>query len=227
MNVLVLNGSPKAKSDTMRLTRSFLAGLTSQVSCDVTIVDVIKKNIQPCIGCFGCWQRGEGRCVQQDDQNEILAAYAEADVIIWSFPLYCYGMPSHLKAVLDRIIPLVQMRMMEVDGKVQHVPLIDFSKKRTVVISGAGFPDWEGNFEGLRWQCKNSFGDPTMIFVPETPLLNIPAAAPVADPLLEKFRLAGHEFASTGSISTETIHSLESPMISREDYLHGINTTSP
>ena len=227
MNILVLNGSPKAKSDTMRLTHSFLAGFTSQNDYNVTIVDVIKKDIRPCTGCFGCWQRGEGRCVQQDDQNEILAAYADADVIIWSFPLYCYGMPAPLKAVLDRTIPLVQMRMVEVDGKVQHVPLIDFSKKRTVVISGAGFPDWEGNFEGLRLQCQNCFGNPTMIFVPETPLLNIPAAAPVADPLLEKFRLAGQEFASTGTLSAKTIAVLETPMSSKEEYLQGINATSP
>ena len=79
MNVLVLNGSPKAKSDTMRMTRSFLEGLTAHIHADVTIVDVIKKNIRPCIGCFGCWARGEGKCVIEDDQNEILAAYQKAD----------------------------------------------------------------------------------------------------------------------------------------------------
>jgi len=227
MNVLVLNGSPKAKSDTMCLTRSFLDGLTASAACDVTIVDVIKKDIRPCTGCFGCWQKKDGRCLQQDDQNEILAAYIKADVIIWSFPLYCYGMPSHLKAVLDRTIPLVQMRMVEADGKVQHESLIDFSRKRTVVISGAGFPNWDGNFEGLRWQCKNCFGHPTMVFVPETPLMNIPAAKPVADPLLEKFRLAGEEFAATLALAPETVKVLETPMIPREAYLREINTTAP
>lgn len=227
MNVLVLNGSPKAKSDTMRLTRSFLEGLTAATPCDVTMVDVIKKDIRPCTGCFGCWQRKDGRCVQQDDQNEILAAYARADVIIWSFPLYCYGMPSHLKAVLDRTIPLVQMRMVEIDGKVQHESLIDFSRKHTVVISGAGFPDWDGNFEGLRLQCKNCFGNPAMVFVPETPLMNIPAAAPVAEPLLEKFRLAGEEYASTLTLSPETTAMLETPMIPKEVYLQELNATAP
>ena len=224
MNILVLNGSPKVRSDTMRLTRSFLEGLTAETPCKVTQVDVIQKNIRPCTGCFGCWARGDGKCVIDDDQNAILDAYVKADIILWSFPLYCYGMPGHLKSVLDRTIPLVQMKMVETDGKVQHVPLVDFSGKRTLVISGAGFPDWDGNFEGLRLQCKTCFGNPAMVFVPETPLLNIPEAAPLAEPLLEKFRLAGREYARTLALSPQTIAALETPMMPREDYLAHINS---
>ena len=224
MNILVLNGSPKAKSDTMHLTRNFLEGIQAATDAQVTVVDVIQKNIRPCTGCFGCWARGDGKCVLEDDQNAILEAYVKADLIIWSFPLYCYGMPSHLKAVLDRTIPLVKMNMVEIDGRVQHVGLVDFSKKHTVVICGAGFPNWEGNFEGLRLQCENSFGNLTVICVPETPLLNIPMAEPVAQPLLEKFRLAGQEYAAGYALCPETIEALETPMISNEEYLRGINS---
>lgn len=224
MKILVLNGSPKAKSDTMRLTRSFLDGIASETKCDISIVDVIKKDIRPCKGCFGCWQNGDGKCVQKDDQNEILAAYIDADVIIWSFPLYCYSMPSHLKAVLDRTIPLIKLRMVEVDGRVQHEALVDFSKKRTVVICGAGFPDWEGNFEGLRLQCRNCFGNATMIFVPEAPLMNITEAEPLAKPLLEKFCRAGREYAQHQSLCPKTISELESPMLPKTDYLKGVNS---
>ena len=224
MKVLVLNGSPKAKSDTMRLTRSFLDGLVSEAACEVEIVDVINKDIRPCLGCFACWKNGDGKCIQKDDQNEILAAYIKADVIIWSFPLYCYSMPSHLKAVLDRTIPLIQLRMKEIDGRVQHESRVDFSDKHTVIICGAGFPDWDGNFEGLRLQCKNAFGNATMIFVPETPLMNIPEAEPLTKPLLEHFCCAGQEYAKKKSLATETIRILETPMMPKEDYLKGVNS---
>ena len=224
MNILVLNGSPKAKSDTMHLTRNFLEGIQAVTDAQVTVVDVIQKNIRPCTGCFGCWARGDGKCVLQDDQNAILEAYVKADLIIWSFPLYCFGMPSHLKAVLDRTIPLVKMNMVEENGRVQHVGLVDFSKKHTVVICGAGFPNWKGNFEGMRLQCENCFGNLTVICVPETPLLNIPMAEPVAQPLLEKFRLAGQEYAAGYALCPETIEALETPMISNEEYLRGINS---
>ncbi len=227
MNILVLNGSPKAKSDTMVLTRSFLEGLAQTGECSVKIIDIIKKDIRPCLGCFGCWKNGDGKCVQRDDQNDILALYREADVIIWSFPLYCYSMPSHLKAVLDRTIPLVRMRMESTaNGTVRHEALVDFSGKRTVVICGCGFPAWEGNFDGLKQQCRNSFGNLTMICVPQTPLLNIPEAKPVALPLAERFMQAGGEYFNSGKLSPETIAALEREMIPREDYLRGVNESS-
>ena len=223
MNVLVLNGSPKAVSDTMRLTSAFLSGIQKETQCDTEIIDVIKKNVRPCMGCFGCWAKGDGKCVQNDDQNDILLSILKADVIIWSFPLYCYSVPSHLKAVIDRLIPLVKLSMHEENGRVQHDALYDLSKKRYVVISGCGFPDWEGNFEGLRIQMTNNFGDCDMVFVPETPLLNIPEAAPLADPLLEKFYLAGEEYGKTQTLSKETVSLLETPMMPKEEYLKDVN----
>ena len=224
MKVLVLNGSPKKKSDTFRLTEAFLRGMNRKEQHEVHVVNVIEKKIAPCRGCFGCWQRGDGYCVIKDDQNEILDQYRNADVIIWSFPLYCYAMPSHLKAVLDRTIPLVQMKMVEEkDGTVRHEALADFSRIHTLVICGCGFPDWDGNFDGLRMMCKICFGGPDMVCVPETPLMNVPAAAVVADPLLKRFEQAGEEYAATLTLSAETVEALETPMIPKEEYLRNVN----
>ena len=149
MKILVLNGSPKKQSDTMHITRAFLDGMNQAGSHQVEVIDVIKKEIKPCLGCFACWKNLDGKCVQNDFQNEILSKILWADVIIWSFPLYCYGMPSHLKAVVDRTIPLAKMSMQEKNGTVIHDTLFDLSSKHYVVLSGCGFPDWEGNFDGL------------------------------------------------------------------------------
>ena len=224
MKILVLNGSPKEKSDTFRLTEAFLKGMNREDRHEGRIIDVIEKKITPCRGCFGCWQRGDGHCVIDDDQNIILDAYRSADVIIWSFPLYCYGMPSHLKAVLDRTIPLLRMKMVrEHDGTVRHEGLVDFSKIHTLVICGCGFPHWEGNFDSLKLLCKNCFGEPDMVCVPETPLLNVPQAAIVADPLLEKFQRAGEEYAAALRLSPETVAALETPMIPAEEYIRNVN----
>jgi hypothetical protein len=59
--------------------------------------------------------------------------------------------------------------------------------------------------------------------VPETPLLNVPAAAIVADPLLNRFEQAGEEYADTLTLSAETVTALETPMISKEEYLRNVN----
>ena len=224
MRILVLNGSPKKKSDTFRLTNAFLKGLNSNNEHEVHIYNIIEKNINPCRGCFGCWERMDGHCVINDDQNEILDLYRTSDLILWSFPLYCYGMPSHLKAVLDRTIPLVKMKMIQLpDGTVQHEPLADFSNMHTLVICGCGFPDWEGNFDSMKLMCKTCFGNPEIICVPETPLMNSPAASIVADSLLEKFVEAGREYGKNMELSADTIAKLETPMISAEEYIRNVN----
>ena len=145
-------------------------------------------------------------------------------MIIWSFPLYCYGMPSHLKAVLDRTIPLVKMNMVQqADGAVRHEALADFSRMHTLVICGCGFPDWDGNFDGLKKMCEVCFGGPDMVCVPETPMLNVPEAAIVAEPLLARFRKAGEEYAATLTLSAQTITELEAPMIPKEEYIRQVN----
>ena len=225
MRILVLNGSPKKKSDTFRLTEAFLKGMNAEQKHDVDVINVIEKNIGPCRGCFGCWSKMDGHCVIKDDQNDILDLYIKSDLVIWSFPLYVYAMPSHLKAVLDRTIPLVKLKMVEKDdGTVRHEALADLSKVHTLVISGCGFPDWEGNFDGLRIMCKNCFPRAEMICVPETPLLNVPDAAAVAEPLLKEFEKAGAEYAKNLTLSPETIGILETPMIPKEEYVRDVNS---
>lgn len=226
MKILVLNGSPKSKSDTMVLTNAFLRGMEKTGQHEITIIDVIKKNISPCRGCFGCWQVGNGQCVIDDDQNEILGLYPEADLIIWSFPLYCYGMPSHLKAVLDRTIPLIQKRMEATENGTRHVSKVDFSKIHSVVICGCGFPNYEHNFEGVSRQCELCFGNLTQVYVPETPLLNEPLAEPVAKIKIESFERAGEEYGKSLCLKPETIAELQSLMIPKQDYINALNASA-
>ena len=103
---LVFNGSPKRNSsDTMHMTRAFLEGMNIENNFDIKIIDVIEKNIQFCRGCFVCKRNG-GSCVIKDDMKEILNDILCSDIIIWSFPLYCYGMPANLKVLIDRTMPL-------------------------------------------------------------------------------------------------------------------------
>lgn len=222
MKILVLNGSPKKKSDTMVLTNAFLRGIEKNGRHEIFVMNIFEMKISSCRGCFGCWQVKNKHCVIDDDQNRILDLYPEMDLIIWSFPLYCYGMPSHIKAVLDRTIPLNQMKMEIVDGRTRHLPMVDFSNIHTVVISGCGFPNYEHNFEGLSRQCDLCFGNLTKIFVPETPLLNVSEAKPVTEPKVLAFENAGEEYAKNFSLSPETIENLQSLMISKEDYIRNI-----
>ena len=121
MKVLVLNGSPKKeKSDTMHITRAFLEGMREAAPQEIQTVDVIDRHIEFCRGCFACKYNG-GRCVMDDDMRELLEQMLSSDVLLFSFPLYCYGMPAALKNLVDRMLPLSSMAMVQVNGRYVHV----------------------------------------------------------------------------------------------------------
>ena len=225
MKVLVLNGSPKEKSDTMCLTSAFLKGLNKNNEHEIKIIDLIKKNIKPCLGCFLCWKNADGKCIQEDDQNEIMEEYKNADIIIFSFPLYSYAMPSHMKAFVDRMIPFNKMTMKEVDGHIVHVPRVDVSNKKVIFISGCGFPNFEGNFDGLKIMIRNKFGPKvTTIFVSEAPMLNEEEAKPLTEPLLNKFVDAGEYFNKNMALDENIKKELETPMLPKEVYMQIVNS---
>lgn len=225
MKVLVLNGSPKERSDTMCLTNAFLKGLNKDNQFDINIIHLIKKNIKPCLGCFKCWKNDDGKCIQEDDQNEIMEEYKNADIVIYSFPLYTYAMPSHLKAFVDRLIPFNKMTMKEVDGHIGHFPRVDLSHQKLLFITGCGFPNFEGNFDGLNIMIKNKFGKKAEIInVSECPMLNEEAARPLTEPLLKKFTLAGEYYAKNLSISEDIKKELETPMLDKETYMRFANS---
>ena len=121
MKILVLNGSPKGgKSDVMHITKAFLKGMNEEEQHDVHVINIICKHIEYCTGCFACMHNG-GVCIHDDDMKEMLEELLESDLLILSFPLYCYGMPAPLKAFMDRTLPLSSMAMQKVGDRYEHV----------------------------------------------------------------------------------------------------------
>ena len=224
MKILVLNGSPKRdKSDTMHITRAFLEGMNETAHQEIHIIHVIDKRIDPCTGCFSCMRNG-GTCVHDDEMREILEEILASDLLIWSFPLYCYGMPAPLKALLDRTLPLSSMTMRKAGKRYEHVGQADFSHLRYLMICGCGFPNSRKNFEPAVMQFKLSFpGDHTILTVPESPMFSAPEAAVVTEPRLALVKQAGKQYAETGGIDASLLAEIGSPMIPEEQYAAIVN----
>ncbi len=224
MKIFVLNGIPKRdKSDTMRITRAFLDGMNETEPQAVHTIHVIDKRIEYCSGCFSCMRNG-GTCVHDDDMREILEEILASDLLIWSFPLYCYGMPAPLKALLDRTLPLSSMAMQKVGDRYEHVGQADFSHLRYLMICGCGFPNSRQNFEPAVAQFRLCFpGSHTIITVPESPMFNVPEAAVVTEPRLALVKQAGKQYAETGRIDAALLAEICSPMIPEERYAAIVN----
>ena len=225
MKILVLNGSPKRdNSDTMHITRAFLAGMTDAAPQDIDIIHTIDQHIEYCTGCFSCMRNG-GTCIHDDDMKAILNEILESTLLILSFPLYCYGMPASLKAVIDRILPLSSMAMEKVGDRYEHVGQADFSHLRYLMICGCGFPNSRHNFEPAVEQFRLLFPQRhTILTVPESPLFNAPKAAVVTEPRLQLVRQAGHQYAEKGIIEASLLAEITSPMIPEEQYAAIVNS---
>jgi multimeric flavodoxin WrbA len=101
MLALGLQGSPNYQGSTVYLLKQFMAELSSN-GLQTHTIDVAKKNIQPCRGCRYCEKKGV--CVIHDDDmaNDIYPILREADIIVVATPVFFYGVPSRLKALIDR-----------------------------------------------------------------------------------------------------------------------------
>ena len=219
MRILVFNGSPKRDaSDTMHITRAFLDGMRDVAEQDVRTIHVIDKNIEYCRGCFACKRNG-GTCVHDADMGQILNDILDSDLLLFSFPLYSYGMPAPLKALIDRTMPLSGMAMRRVGDRYEHVGQADFSHLRYLMVCGCGFPNSKHNFEPMVAEFELLFPqNHTIVTVPESPMFNVPEAEPVTKPRLELVREAGRQYAAAGSIEPALLAQIGSPMIPEETY---------
>lgn len=222
MKILVLNGSPKReKSDVMHITRAFLDGMGAANT--VRVINAIDAHIEYCTGCFSCMRNG-GSCVHNDDMKWILDEILGSDLLILSFPLYCYALPAPLKALIDRTLPLSSMAMQKSGDHYEHVAQADFSRLSYVMISGCGFPNSTRNFEPAVAAFKLMFPlNHTVITVPESPMFNAPEAAAVTEPRLNLVREAGRHYAQSGTIPAELLAQISSPMISEDEYARIVN----
>lgn len=219
MKILLLNGSPKREqSDTMHITRAFLAGMQQAADIEAETIHVYDKHIEYCSGCFTCKQNG-GLCIHNDDMADILNKILASDILLFNFPLYSYGMPAALKNLIDRTLPLSSMAMQKVGDRYEHIGQVDYSHLRYVMICGCGFPNSRLNFEPAIEQFKLLFPcGHTIITIPESPMFNAPQADIVTKPRLELVQRAGRQYAESGQISAELIAELNSPMIPEDVY---------
>ena len=206
MNVFVINGSPKGeKSNTYRLTAAFLEGMKQQGGQEIVSVMTKQLNIRPCLGCFACWNKTPGKCCIQDDMTDVIGHMLWADVIIWSFPLYYFGVPGPLKNLMDRQLPMTLPFMKEDCESGGHPSRYDMSGKRHVVISTCGFYTAQGNYDGVNATFDHlcGKGNYTPIYCGQGELFRVPELHERTDAYLDVVRRAGREFYKNG-ISAET-----------------------
>ena len=98
--VIVISTSLRKGSNSDMMADQFVAGAKA-AGHEVEKISLVGKEIQFCKGCLGCQKLG--RCVIDDDVNNIMAKVLQADVICWATPIYYYEMSGQMKTLIDRM----------------------------------------------------------------------------------------------------------------------------
>ncbi len=213
--ILLLNGSPRGEnSNSYKISRAFLRGFGEDT--ELNIINVPKLNIRPCLGCYSCWKRGDGKCVLRDDMADIYRDIEDADMIVASFPLYFFGIPSQMKTLLDRLLPLTLPYNGDNNSPSKEWRDPSWDEKKLVVVSSCGYSAADPAFEGLKSQLNLIFGENgyTGIFCPQGELFRAEQAKPYTDRYLKRIEAAGEEFARKGTFSEETEKMIKKPVMS-------------
>ncbi len=99
--IVVITGSPRKDGNSFAMTDAFIRE-AEEKGHSVTRFDAAQKNVGGCHACETCYKTGKV-CSFDDDFNEIAPALLEADVVVFSTPVYWYSIPAQIKAVIDKM----------------------------------------------------------------------------------------------------------------------------
>jgi hypothetical protein len=100
MKLLCISGSPRRGGNTDRLLNEAITGAAGK-GAQVKHIVLADLEIAPCAHCDGCIQTG-GRCVFEDDMQQIHEDIRQYDRFIVASPIYFMGLTAQVKAVIDR-----------------------------------------------------------------------------------------------------------------------------
>lgn len=101
--VLIISTSPRRGGNSDSMADAFAQG-AREAGHAVEQISLSDKTIGFCKGCLAC-QKTQ-RCVLRDDADSIAQNMLTADVLVFSTPIYYYGMSGQMKTMLDRSNPL-------------------------------------------------------------------------------------------------------------------------
>ncbi|MCK5097780.1 MAG: flavodoxin family protein [Desulfobacteraceae bacterium] len=139
MKVVTLLGSAKKKGNTATAL-GWVEDELKSLGHEVESIYLNAKTINGCLGCAKCKEKpDEIGCVQKDDAAEILEKIINADLTIFTSPLYFWGLTSQIKSIIDRSWSLVTNYHMP-----DHKSLIE-GKRQAFLITGGG--EYDNNAE--------------------------------------------------------------------------------
>ncbi|MBQ7158066.1 MAG: flavodoxin family protein [Treponema sp.] len=226
--ILVMVGSPKnERSGTLVPTNAFVDGMMASGDYENEYIYIDRMNIKPCRGCLSCWGRPDGSCfIKDDDVPAIRHKLETADVVIWSFPLYLFGVPGQMKCLMDRIVGMVhpymgqQLEEPDAMNKPMHGLKNQKEGQKILLLSSCAWCDIDVVYGPIVKQFDIILGKDgyQLVAAPQMRSLHHRGGPRRLKMLTDKFYKGGEEMAKNGCLSAETIALLQKPIFSDDVY---------
>jgi multimeric flavodoxin WrbA len=120
-NVIILDGAASRDKDLPPIL-NVLSRVLKADGAQVETFPLRETKLAHCLGCFGCWIKTPGICVEADAGREIAKAIIRSDVTVLFTPVTFGGYSPELKKMVDRFVQLASPFFQMDHGEVHHPP---------------------------------------------------------------------------------------------------------
>ena len=227
MRILAIHCSPTMKRGKTYLVLERLLKGAEKAGAITEVVFLQKETIGGCTGCFTCWIKTPGKCIQEDDMAKLIEKLKRTDLMILATPVYVDGMTGRCKNFVDRLIPLLDPHYEVRDGHFRHVVKNRYCD-RIFLISVCAFYEMD-NFDPLVLHVKRAAENLNMeyageILRPAVYSLDMKkTGADAVGRVMEAFERAGKELVENGVVSEKTRQEAAIEIVPKEAYIRAMN----
>jgi multimeric flavodoxin WrbA len=131
MRIMTILGSPRRQGNTAKV----LGWIEEQFRTDGHEVDpanILDYRVQGCGECRACKKGTVELCSIGDDANGLYRRMVQADLVLITAPVFCWGFPAQIKGLIDRMFC-----MMDFDGERPNAPRLR-GKWMALLLTGGG-----------------------------------------------------------------------------------------
>ena len=102
------------------------------IRCEV--FHIRDMNINYCCGCWSCWVKTPGKCIQKDEMPKLLQSIIHSDLTIFVSPVLMGFVSANIKKINDKMIPLVHPYIDIFNGECHHIRRYDRYPKLGLIL---------------------------------------------------------------------------------------------
>ncbi len=119
--VVILDGAGSGDRDLSPIL-DLLSHVLREDGAQIETFPLREMKLAHCLGCFSCWVKTPGICVEADAGREIAKAIVRSDVTVLFTPVTFGGYSPELKKMVDRFVQIASPFFHMDHGEVHHPP---------------------------------------------------------------------------------------------------------